>query len=243
MNRKTEHNVKKLFAGRTILKTREILDFMQEQNPGLNETTLRWRLHSLKNKGIIRQPGRGVYSLNVKPDYSPDLSGKLKRLHESISKSFPLVTFCVWDSQWFNEFMIHQAFKRYYVVEVEKEAAEAVFYQLSGKNKNIFLNPKKEVFEKYLVNYDEATIIISLISESPLKREEKYNIPGLEKLLVDCIVGGELFQSQQNDLEYIIQAVFEKYNINPGRIKRYANRRNVRDRIESILNKYSANTI
>ena len=58
-----------------------------------------------------------------------------------------------------------------------------------------------------------------MISESPLQKINKFNIPTLEKLIVDCISGDELFATQQNDLDYIVQTAFERYNINPGKIK------------------------
>lgn len=237
------NSIKSLFAEKQSLKTNEILGFLKAQYPGLVESTLRWRLYELKDKGIIKQMGRGLYALNRKLGYCPELSTTLKRLHGIVAKSYPLVTFCVWDSHWLNEFMVHQAFKHFYVIEVEKDAAESVFYKLSEKNKNVFLNPKTEIFDQYIVNYDEAIIIESLISESPLQKVNKYSIPSLEKLLVDCIVGDEIFAAQQNDLDYIIQTAFERYNINPGKMKRYANRRNIKDKVELTLNKYSANII
>lgn len=243
MDNQLENSVKELFEKNPILKTNELIGFLQSIYPHITRSTIYWRLYELKNKGIIKQMGRGVYTLNRKPDYAPELPLSLKQLHRIVQKNFPFVTFCVWDSHWFNEFMVHQAFKRFYVIEVEKDVSESVFYRLSEKNRNVFLNPKKEVYDKYILSYDEAIIIVSMISESPLIEVKKYNVPSLEKLMVDCLVGDELFATQQNDLDYIIQTAFERYNVNPGKIKRYANRRNIRDKVENILNKYSANII
>lgn len=238
-----ENNIKELFSKKPLLKTSELLEFLQKVYPNVGDTTLYWRLHELRDKGIINRLGRGVYALTQKPGYLPELPLSLKRLYGLIRSNFPLITFCVWDSHWFNEFMVHQAFRHYYVIEVEKDAAESVFYRLSEKSKNIFLNPKKEIFDKYIVNLDEAIIINSLLSEAPLQKTKNFNIPTLEKLLVDCLVGDELFAAQQNDIEYIIQTAFERYNINPNKIKRYANRRNIKDKVETILSKYSANIV
>jgi len=241
LNNNLENSIKELISERTSIKTEEIIGFLQKIYPNSNNSTLRWRLYDLKNRGILKQAGRGVYSLNRKADYQPELSPELKGLYKTVLKSFPYISFCVWDSNWFNEFMVHQAFKRYYVVEVEKEAVESVFYKITEKNKNVFFNPQKDTFDKYILNSDVAIIVISLISESPLLQMNKIIIPSLEKLIVDCIVGDELYATQQNDIEYILQSTFERYNINPAKIKRYASRRNIKDKVVSYLSKYSAN--
>lgn len=243
MNTTLDSSIKGLLSQKQFLKTNELLVFLQKLYPDTVNSTLRWRLYDLKNRGIIKQIGRGIYSLNRKTDYSPELNPFLRKLYKIVRDSFPYITFCVWDSAWFNEFMIHQAFKRYYVIEVEKDAAESVFYRLTEKNKNVFLNPAKEIFDKYISNQEEAIIIISMISESPLIKTNKFNIPSLEKLLVDCLVGDEIFAAQQNDLDNIISSIFERYNISPGKIKRYATRRNIKDKVENILTKYSAKFI
>ena len=236
-------NIRALLSENQYLKTNEILGFLQKVYPNSAGSTLRWRLYDLKDRGVIKQVGRGIYSLNRKADYLPELTSVIKQLYKTVQKSFPYISFCVWDSYWFNEFMVHQAFKRYYIIEVEKDAIESVFYRLTEKNKNVFLNPQKEIFEKYIVSYDETIIVIPMISESPLLKVNQINIPSLEKLLVDCLVGDEIFATQQNDLEYIVQTIFERYNINPSKIKRYAARRNIKDKVEITLGKYSAKTI
>ncbi|HAM97731.1 MAG TPA: hypothetical protein DCQ26_03900 [Marinilabiliales bacterium] len=243
MDNQLENSIKGFFEKNPILKTGELIGLLQNIYPHTTKSTIYWRLYNLKSNGIIKQMGRGVYALNRKPDFAPVLSPVLVQLHKIIQKNFPYVNFCVWDSYWFNEFMVHQAFKRHYIIEVEKDATESVFYRLTEKNKNVFLNPQKDMFGKYIANYDEAVIIIPMISESPVVKIKKVNIPSLEKLLVDCLVGDEIFATQQNDLDYIIQTAFERYNINPAKMRRYANRRNIKDKIENILIKYSANII
>jgi len=243
LDNQLENSIKGFFEKNPILKTGELIGLLRNIYPHATKSTIYWRLYNLKSKGIIKQMGRGVYALNRKPNFAPELSPVLVQFHKIIQKNFPYVNFCVWDSYWFNEFMVHQAFRRRYIIEVEKEAAESVFYRLTEKNKNVFLNPQKDIFDKYIANYDEVVIIISMISESPVEKIKKVNIPSLEKLLVDCLVGDEIFATQQNDLDYIIQTAFERYNINPAKMRRYANRRNIKDKTENILIKYSANII
>jgi hypothetical protein len=236
---KTE-NIKTLFTHKPYVKTTELLGFLENIYPGTNEAARRWHIHKLKNQGIIKQIGRGLFSLNSKSSFDPAISTSLRKLYNETARSFPFINFCAWDSRWFNEFMLHQAFKHYLVVEVEKEAAESVFYRLTEKHKNIFYNPGPEIYDKYIASLDESIIVIPLISESPLRQSQKINIPSLEKLLVDCLTNDNLFRAQQNDLEYIFQATFEKYDLNAGKMKRYAKRRNQGQKLEELINKYSA---
>lgn len=69
---------------------------------------------------------------------------------------------------------------------------------------------------------------------------KKFNIPSIEKLLVDCLTADDLFRAQQNDLEYIFQSAFEKYNLNTTKMRRYARRRNQGGKLEEFIYKYSA---
>lgn len=41
--------------------SKEFYNFYLKEEPNLKETTFRWRVHSLKNDGIIYSPKRGLY--------------------------------------------------------------------------------------------------------------------------------------------------------------------------------------
>ena len=88
--------------------------------------------------------------------FEPAISNSLKRLHNRIKKEFPYVEFCVWDSRWFNEFMIHQLFRYQLVAEVEKDVLESVFSSITDFSKKAFLNPDATMYERYVSNFDEA---------------------------------------------------------------------------------------
>ncbi len=132
--------------------------------------------------------------------------------------------------------MLHQPFKQYSVIEVEKEAAEQVFNYLNENYKNVFLNPDNEIFELYISSLDEIIIVKNLISESPFEKINKINIPTLEKLLVDMLIDKELFAAQQGEIEFIFKTAFSKYALNKLQMKRYAMRRNREKKIENIIN-------
>ncbi len=136
--------------------------------------------------------------------------------------------------------MLHQLFKYYLVLEVEKDSAEAVFNTMTDVSKKVFLNPTEDIFTRYISNFSEVIIVQSLITESPIIEVEGTKIASLEKLLVDCIADKELFSAQQNEIEFIFKTANEKYTVNKGKVKRYARRRNQLEKVDHIFNKMSA---
>ena len=53
--------------------------------------------------------------------------------------------FCLWDTALINNFSQHLTVRGYYVVAVEKDAAESVFHFLLEKLKNVYYNPTDDV--------------------------------------------------------------------------------------------------
>ena len=166
----------------------------------------------------------------------PNISTTLKRIFNKIKREFPYIAFCVWDTVWLHDFMRHQPFKHYIVLEVEKDACESVFGYLSETMKNIFLNPDEELFDRYISNLDGVVIIKNMVSEAPLIEEQKVIIPSLEKLLVDMLIDTALFSAQQSEKEFIMRSVVKKYTLNELKMRRYANRRNRTREINELIN-------
>ncbi|RLD85139.1 MAG: hypothetical protein DRJ07_03660, partial [Bacteroidetes bacterium] len=119
---------------------------------------------------------------------------------------------------------------------VEKDAVEQVFNKLNESIKNVFLDPDTEIFERYIHNVNEAIIIKTLVSESPLRKVHKIKIPSLEKLLVDMLIDVDVFAAQQGELEFIYKTSFKKFQINKNKMKRYAIRRNREKRMKKLTN-------
>lgn len=240
----TEDFLNKLYSnfnGLPIISIKELFSFIKKEFPDLAEKTIHWKINQLKSKGILSHLGRGTYSLSEKLDYTPELSPNLKRIFNKVKKELPFINLCIWDSRWFNEFMIHQIFKYYIVVETEKDATDSVFNTLSDYSKNVFLNPDKEIYSRYIINYDEVIIVKPLISESPIIEREKIKIPAIEKLLIDCFIDIDLFAAQQDELDNIYQTLFQKYFVNLNKIRRYARRRNQQSEFENRINKLNLN--
>ncbi len=131
--------------------------------------------------------------------------------------------------------MLHQPFKYFIVIEVEKDASASVFNFINEYSKNVFLNPDPEIFDRYINNADKVIIVKNLVSEAPLMEVGKITIPTFEKLLVDMLIDFALFSSQQNELDFIVKTVSKKYSLNKLKMKRYAIRRNRESKLEELM--------
>lgn len=229
------------FNGISNIPYTDLFAFIQNESPGVADKTINWKINQLKSKGLISHISRGIYSLKKKNEYIPELSPNLKRIFNRVKTNLPYVNLCIWDSRWFNEFMIHQMFKYYIVVETEKDATDSVFNTLSDYSKKVFLDPDKEIYTRYIINHDEVIIVKPLITEAPLLELEKIKIPAIEKLLIDSLIDIDLFAAQQDELDNIYKSVFEKYLVNLNKIKRYARRRDQLSKFESKIEKLSLN--
>lgn len=213
------------FEGTSVLSVKELFDFMKSEFPDVAEKTINWKINQLKTKGVLTHISRGIYSLSRKSVFNPELSSNLRKIYCKVKKELPFINFCIWDSRWFNEFMVHQLFKYHIVVETEKESIVSVFNVISDFKKNVFLKPDAEMFRWYIVNHQEVIIVKPLISESPLQEFDGVKVPCIEKLLIDCLIDVDLFAAQQDELDDIYHSVFNKYLINMNKVRRYARRR------------------
>jgi hypothetical protein len=235
--------LQKAFINRKTLSKKELVTLLETIYPRhtANKNTISWKIHDLKQKGILSHQARGLYALGAKKSpFFPEISPSYIDLYTAIQKELPYTALSLTDTAWFNEFMLHQVFKTYLILEVEKEAAGTVFNSLIAKNKKAFLNPGKDLMENYVPNTDEAIIVKPLISESPLEVQGNVTITSLEKMLVDIVCDPEIYGAQYEEAEEIFTNAIDKYTINSTRIRRYARRRNREEVITRLLHKNKA---
>lgn len=224
------------FKGNERLSKQKLVGSIKKDFPDWSDNTINMYLSKLKKEGIINSPSRGIYELDSHTPFQPNISITLKRIFNKIKREFPYISFCVWDTVWLNDFMRHQPFKHYIVLEVEKDACESVFGFLSETMKNVFLNPDEELFDRYISNLDGVFIVKNMVSEAPLIEEQKIIIASLEKLLVDMLIDTALFSAQQSEKEFIMRSAMGKYTLNELKMRRYAVRRNREEEIEKLIN-------
>lgn len=231
-----EKHISRYFKKNERLSKQKLVDLIKKDFPDWSDNTINMYLSKLKKEGVVNAPSRGIYELDSYTPFQPNISITLKRIFTKVKREFPYISFCVWDTVWLNDFMRHQPFKYYVVIEVEKDACESVFVFLSETTKNVFLNPDEELFDRYISNLDEVVIVKNLVSEAPLTEEQKIIIPALEKLLVDMLIDVALFSTQQNEKEFIIRSAMGKFTLNKLKMRRYAIRRNREREIDELIN-------
>lgn len=231
-----EKYIGRYFKESERLTKQQLVESIEKDLPAWSVNTINTYLSKLKKQGIINSPSRGVYEMNCNNPFQPNISNDLTKLFNKVKREFPYITFCIWDTVWLNDLMLHQAFRHYIVVETEKGASESVFAFLSETAKNVFFNPNDETFERYIHNHDNVIIVKNMVTESPLIESEKIVSPTLEKLLVDMLIDTALFSAQQNEKEFIIKSAMDKFTLNKLKMRRYALRRNREKEIDELLN-------
>jgi hypothetical protein len=136
--------------------------------------------------------------------------------------------------------MIHQPGRFYILVEVEKDATQSVFFYLKENKFSVFIDPTKDLFDKYIPDEKETLIVKALVSEAPLQLIKGVNNPALEKMLVDVFCDDAVFAAQQGaEMRTIFREAMTKYTINENRMLRYADRRGKKEDFKNYLNSIS----
>ncbi len=136
------------------------------------------------------------------------------------------------------QWMLHIPRSYYTIIEVEKGSEESVFYFLSGIRDNVFINPSKDILDKYSKEDNDKVIVKNLVTDAPLQKIDTIQISSIEKIIVDLIIDTELFSEYQGrDLESIIENAYQFNSVNEDKLLRYASRRRKRDFVEKNLKK------
>lgn len=186
-----ERKIVEHFKERRAFPREELLDFYRRFEPDLNNRTFGWRVFDLKKKNIIKSVGWGIYTISYKPNFKPQINPKLQKIYNTIINSYKNYGkewetrewICVWSIQWLNEFLLHQIFTSYYIIEVEPQNAENVFFKLKDEGiKSVYYRPDKDVFDKNVITENESVVVKNLSSRSPTQKYKKTRIPTIEKI-------------------------------------------------------------
>ncbi|WP_298148546.1 DUF6577 family protein [Flavobacterium sp.] len=230
-----ENKVKLYFGNIKVLTKDKLVAELRKDFPTWTNNTINTNLYRLKKNQVLNTLTRGVYTLEHRKNFQPRADAKLKKIASRIRRNYPFVDYCVWNTLWLNDFMLHQPFKGITVVEVEKSAVEAVFALLSVDFKYVYLNPDRVLFERYINSKEEVIIVKHLNSEAPTITDHHIVFPTLEKLLVDMLIDENLFSAQQGELDYIFKTAYKKFTINESKMKRYAARRNREEELQKRI--------
>ncbi len=213
----------------------DIVTFYSPDKPIIRET-IKWRIYRLSKMGIIHNVGRGVYSLGQETIFIPQITKQRANVYKTIAQNYPYAEMCVWHTSSLNEFMLHQPGKFSLIVEVEKTAAESVFYFIKERYKDVFINPKEDIVRNYIAGKKETIIVKTLISDAPTQNIYNVKTPTIEKILVDVFCDTAIFSAfQGHEKNIIFSNAFNKYTVNLSTLYRYAERRGKRIEIENYI--------
>ena len=214
--------------------------FYHEIEKEVKFSTINWRIYAMIQMGVLQRIGRGKFTLGAERNYFPEISPKMKSIYSRVKRDFPYIDICIWNTSSLNEFMIHQPFKFYYMLELDKEATNSIFYFLKELNFYVFLDPTMDILEKYMPDNKDVIIIKSLISEAPLISIKGIKTASIEKMLVDIFCDDVLFSAQQgSEMRTIFETAFTKYTVNQSKMLRYANRRRKKESFNEFINTIS----
>lgn len=232
-------DLKHEFANKRKFTITDLAHFFKMERPEISRTTLHWKIHALREGGVISSLGRGVYQWGEKPakaHFVGKLTVSQRALYTKIKAKFPLANLCIWPVRWLHEFMTHLPAVNWTFVEVEKDLSESVFALLREQRNDVYLNPDQTVMEHHVAYDRNAIIVRDLISQSPLIQFKDIFHPSLEKMLIDLFIDKVVFDAYQGtELRNIFSEANRKYLLNYSRMKRYATRRHSWEMISNFI--------
>ena len=228
--------LKQISENKQSLTKNDINSIFNELGVALSNNALRKHIYRLKEKGLLFSVGKGIYSIEAKPQYIPDLDNFTNKIRILFEKSYQDVKYCIWSTAWLHDFMVHQPFNWFYIFEVEKDMLETVFYLFKDNNINAFNSPDKSILETYATEEKRAVIIKNLTSRSPILNVQKNKVPTTEKMLIDTFCDKDIFYFYQGvELVNIFEQAIERYHINFSALLNYAAQRGKKEEIKDLL--------
>lgn len=241
-----ENSFKEYFKYAKTITKEDLSKFYLHEKPYLTDYEIFWLIYSLKQEKIIKEFAKDTYQLiaNNKANYSPKIDTQIITLRQELSQILALTDYCIWSSNWFNAFVVHQVMRDFVLIEVEYEAAEAVFHLLRDhacKDVFLILHKSDEVLlERYVFEVPHAIIVKKIISKSPIQKiiinNTEIKIPKLEKMLVDLFCDEQLFPAYKGyEQQNIFENVLNQYEINFKTMFGYAERRKKEKQLKEYL--------
>lgn len=227
--------LKDAFKNRSSISTTELSDAIAIALPEVSSSTISWRINQLKKENLIFQSGRGLYTFDFKPDYTPELSLKGKRLYNRI-KPFCKSELSIWSTQMLNEIGGVNINRTWFFVSANKDDLDTLFENMLSYSKQIFLQPDKEIINRYLMAHKEAIILTPLVSGTPLSQITEYTTPTIEGLLVNAWLKNENYLKPIGfDIEYLFREALKNFSVNQSKLNRYSSRRDKSNEINEFI--------
>lgn len=200
---------------------------------GINytEENLKKSIYRMKKDEIIFNSGRGWYSTISKRlvlDIQP-----VKKIIELIEKNFPFLEFSCWSTEQIKAFFHHLPSQFVTFLYSEKDYLQPLKDFLENKDFNVFLNPLKSEADKFVIFRNRAVILRPSVAH----REPKDGyFARIEKIIVDLYMETKkLNLIDMEEYKRLVSNIIHSYRINISEMLEYAERRGIKDKIETNI--------
>ena len=219
-----------------IYPRKELISIMKNENSEMSDNSLIWMIGDLVKRGKLIHVGHDQYSLSdrKKDLYSPVYTQSSVDLKNHIAGKYPAIGFTVFESTLLNEFLNHLIARNTIFIQTERDISAFVFdFIRENVQPNVLYNPSEKEYVRYW--QPDTIIVLDWTSQAPLNRADPHDIT-VEKMLVD-IYCDKTIRLTYSGSEYksIVNAVYDRYNVDTVRLLRYAGRRNKAEEIKVFL--------
>lgn len=199
----------------TLLESKRelaVADFVSAM-PGVPMTSVYAKIRSLEQSGEISSIGKGLYTTVPKPTYEVVISPWMQEVNQFLIDHFEGMDFCMKESG------------STLLLLVPKTNIPGVTSALQQSFKKVLT---LEEVQGLSIELEGFIYVGRLVSESPFMEYDGVSVPTLEMNIVDQIASGNAFENE-------FQKIMEVYPVNYDRLRRYASRRGVSDKLESAI--------
>ncbi|MFK8013638.1 MAG: DUF6577 family protein, partial [Marinicellaceae bacterium] len=226
------------FKDKDSLSKKELMNLLKSIEP---EANLDLKITHLEQEKFIdryRVGTNGIfYKLKYKPEYEPNISDEIFNFAQIIQEQFGTELYCIWSTDWLNEFTEHNQIKKLIIIEIEKDLIEALYNELKAKIEyKLYLNPDENTVKFNSSKNPTPVVIKPFIPKSPiLKRmikKVKIHTPLFEKVVLDLKYYGA-------SLGFISSIFTNKYVYDFNKLVRYAKRKPANQEMKKFMTRIS----
>lgn len=232
------------FRMRGYFTAEELWHFWRKRDHDLNRNAFYRRVNRLKEDKYLNEIYRNVYTFSDKLNFEPQKEKILKKIVSTFEKEYSEINYCIWQTSWLHEFMIHQPVRQFTIFETEKDVVESVFFLLKSPKWQVFIKTDNTTIDYLFMEDKEVIVVKSMISRSPTIIQEQIKIPSLEKILIDVFCDSGLFSTYSGqELFNIYRYAQKKYHINYTRLLYYAKRRNKKNEVLEFVLQFASDSL
>jgi Uma2 family endonuclease len=220
---------------RRIYTWDDLLALIDKEGQNSLQSHYRWIVYQMAKEGLIKRIGRGKY---IKADdhktyVSEPLSASAASSSKVLKKSYPDMSFVIFESSALNEWLNELIARPTIIIEVDSNYLEEAYYALAEKTKlPVLLKPNEKEMTHYRVG--KTIVIEPLFSRAPVQKDS--HSPSLEQLMVDLVADRYFsYFFSQSELPEMYESMISSYIVNRDSLFSYAKRRRVYEKMLPLL--------